>query len=163
MSARADERSRLDGLRRAAGSWWLRVLVTAALLAIVAAQIDWSLLQSRARHGHPGGFVLAVVLVVAALLAGAWRWRLLLEAAEAHLPVGQLLRVYAVSTFSSTFLPTSVGGAGARALLVVRRGPLLPRVITTIVVDRIGGLVGLVALAWIGVALDPSAVPGGAL
>jgi len=145
-----------------AESQHIRVVVTLALLGIVAAQIDWSQMAGRLRHGHPLDFVAAVALVLIALVIGAYRWWLLLRGAGVHLGARRLARVYAVSTFSNTFLPTNVGGDVTRALLVVRRGPLLTRVAVTIVVDRIGGLAGLLGIAWIAFALQPAVVPDGA-
>jgi uncharacterized membrane protein YbhN (UPF0104 family) len=83
----------------------------------------------------------------------------LLSKADIHLGVLPLARVYAVSTFSNTFLPTTVGGDVTRALLVVRRGPMLTRVSITIIVERLAGLVGLLLTAWLALALRSATVP----
>jgi glycosyltransferase 2 family protein len=143
-------------------SIWARVVITTALLAIVASRINWQRMGDRLRHGHPLDFVIAVGLMLLALVIGAYRWSRLLDKANIHLGVSPLARVYAVSTFSNTFLPTAVGGDVTRALLVVRRGPMLTRVSITIIIDRVGGLIGLVVMAWIALALRPTTVPKGA-
>ncbi|WP_233243873.1 lysylphosphatidylglycerol synthase transmembrane domain-containing protein [Paraconexibacter algicola] len=148
---------RLTG--RVLGSIWTRILVTLGLLAVVAANVDWSLMRDRVSAGEPGWVLIAVMLVVAALAVGLVRWWHLLTVAGVRLDTRRVSRVYAVSTFSSTFLPTSVGGDVARALLVVRRGPLLARVAMSVVVDRIGGLIGLLGVAWIALLADPQAAP----
>jgi glycosyltransferase 2 family protein len=140
----------------------VRAVVTLALLGIVAAQIDWGRMGGRLSDGHPLNFVVAVALVLTALVIGACRWRLLLQGAGVDLEPRRLARIYAVSTFSSTFLPTTVGGDVTRALLVVRRGPLLTRVAVTIIVDRVSGLVGMLAIAWAAFAFQSATVPGGA-
>jgi uncharacterized protein (TIRG00374 family) len=145
-----------------AESWHVRWIVTLALLGVVAAQIDWTQMERHLSHGHPLDFVVAVALVLTALVIGACRWWWLLRGAGVHLDIMQLARVYAVSTFSSTFLPTTVGGDVTRALLVVRRGPLLTRVAVTVLVERVGGLVGLLGIAWIGFALHSATVATGA-
>ena len=162
MSVEAQPRSPLSQAKRLAESLHVRILVTLSLLGVVAAQIDWSQMERRVSHGHPLDFVAAVALVLSALVIGAYRWWRLLRRAEIHIDAGRLARVYSVSTFSSTFLPTSLGGDVTRALLVARRGPLLTRVVVTIVVDRIGGLMGLLGMAWIAFALQSSTVPNGA-
>lgn len=138
------------------------MLVTLALLGLVAAQIDWSQMGGRIRHGHPVDFLLAIGLVLVALVVGACRWWLLLLRADLRLGARRLAHIYALSTFSGTFLPTSVGGDVTRTLLVARRGSVLTRVAITVVMDRVGGLVGLVGLAWIAFALHSAGVPGGA-
>jgi uncharacterized membrane protein YbhN (UPF0104 family) len=146
-------------LRGIVGSLWVRVAVTAGLLALVATGIDWDAVGDRLLGGDAGWFAVATGCVVAALLVGALRWRALLELAGVHLPVRELGRVYAVSTFSQSFLPTSVGGDVARALLVVRRGPLLARTASTVVVDRAGGLAGLLAVTWGAILLGGGRLP----
>lgn len=150
-------------LRRLLGSIWLRVIVTVGLLAAVAANVDWSRMEHRLSHGRPGYFAAAVALVVATLLVGVLRWRILLEATGIHLGLPTLSRIYAMSSFSGTFLPTSVGGDVARALLVVRRGPVLTEVAMSVIVDRIGSLVGVIGIAWLAVAIDPHAATRDAL
>jgi hypothetical protein len=117
---------------------------------------------NRLSHGHPLNFVAAVGLVMSALAVGIYRWSRLLRKAEVPLGIPSVGRVYAKSTFSNTFLPTAVGGDVARALLVVRRGPLLTRVAVTILVDRFGGLIGLLCLAWVAFAFQSTTVPNGA-
>lgn len=150
-------------LGRALRSTWLRALVTLALLALVASKVDWPQLGDQLRSGHQGWLAVAVALVLLALVVGALRWWKLLQAAGVHLPPGELARVYAIATFSGTFLPTSVGGDVARALLVTRDRTRLVRVGITVVADRAGAVAGLLAVAWGGVVLHPRAAPHGAV
>jgi uncharacterized protein (TIRG00374 family) len=162
MVTEAKRSSLLVRARRMAESLPVRIAVTLALLGVVASQIDWQQMRERVSNGHPLDFAAAVVLVLAALMIGAYRWWLLLRRAQVRLDVAQIARVYSVSTFSSTFLPTSLGGDVTRALLVVRRGQLLTRVVVTIVLDRVGGLTGLLGMAWIALAFQATKVPSGA-
>jgi uncharacterized membrane protein YbhN (UPF0104 family) len=85
--------------------------------------------------------------------------RLGADGAGVPLGVSRLARIYAVSPFSGTFLPTTAGGDVTRALLVTRRAPELGRVVVSILVDRAGGLVGLIAIAWVALVVEPSQVP----
>lgn len=142
-----------------ARSVWVRSAVTLALLAIVGSQLDWSQIATSLRDGQPLDFLFAVGLVVLALGAGAWRWHALLDGAGVPVGVSRLARIYAVSTFSASFLPTTAGGDVTRALLVTR-GPALRRVAVSIVVDRAGGLAGMIGIAWLALALEPGRVPG---
>ncbi len=146
-----------------AGSIWLRIVVTVGLLALVGSQLDWADIEQRLRHGNPASLLIAVGLIGIALVVGAYRWRALLIAAGVKMETGELARVYAVSTFSGTFLPTAVGGDVTRTLLVNGRGPLLGSVAMTVLVDRFGGMIGLMGLAWIGVALQPATIPQGTI
>lgn len=152
----------LARVRKTVGSLPVRIAVSAGLVGLVASQINWRELGNRLGHGHPWDFVGAVALVIVALCVGTYRWSCLLRKADVPLGVGPLARIYAVATFSNTFLPTSVGGDVTRALLVARRAPLLTRVAITIVVDRLGGLAGLLGMAWMAFAFQPGVVPHGA-
>lgn len=155
-------RSRLAQAGRIVGSLPVRIVVTLALIGLVTAQIDWGRMGHRLSHGQPLYFLAAVAAVLLALVAGAVRWERLLVPAGIHLRAGPLARIYAISTFSNTFLPTTVGGDVTRALLVARRGPLLARTVLTILVDRAAGLAGLLGLGWLAFAVEPARVPHGA-
>jgi uncharacterized protein (TIRG00374 family) len=162
MAERVRLRVVLARVTRLAESLPVRIVVTLGLLAVVATQIDWSRMEARVRHGHPLYFVAAVALILAALTIGALRWRRLLSLADLHLDLRPLARIYSVATFSGTFLPTSVGADITRALLVSRSRALLPRVVLTILVDRLSGLIGLLGMAWIAFSLESTSVPRGA-
>jgi hypothetical protein len=148
--------------RRLAESLPVRIGVTCGLLALVATHISWGTMEHRLEHGKPVFLALAIACVVAALAIGALRWRRLLHRAGLEVPAGPLVRIYAVATFSGTFLPTSVGADVTRTLLVSRRRMVLPLTVTTVMVDRLGGLVGLLLMAWIAFALQSGSVPDGA-
>jgi uncharacterized membrane protein YbhN (UPF0104 family) len=162
MSGDVHSGRRWGRTRQVVGSVWVRVAITTILLAVVGSRINWQRMGERLRHGHPLDFVIAVGLMLFALVIGAYRWSRLLSKSDIRLGASPLARVYAVSTFSNTFLPTAVGGDVTRALLVVRRGPMLTRVSITIILDRVGGLIGLVVLAWIALAFRPTTVSDGA-
>ncbi len=162
MEAQAQAHPLLDRARRTAESLPVRVGVTLSLLGLVAAQIDWSRMGSRVSHGQPLYFLAAVGLVLGALTVGAYRWLRLLRGADLDVGVRSLARIYAVATFSNTFLPTSVGGDVTRTLLVARRGSLLTRAAVSVIVDRLGGLAGLLGMAWLAFAFQSATVPNGA-
>ncbi|HWG08541.1 MAG TPA: lysylphosphatidylglycerol synthase transmembrane domain-containing protein [Solirubrobacteraceae bacterium] len=162
MSVETEAISLLGRVRRVAESLPFRILVTCGLLGLVAAQIDWSRMGSRFSHGHPLYFLAAVGLVFVALVVGGCRWLLLLRGADLDVRVGAVARIYSVATFSNTFLPTSVGGDVTRTLLVARRGTLLTRAAVSVVVDRLGGLAGLLGMAWLAFAFQSATVPDGA-
>ena len=150
----------MDLIRRAAGSFWVRLTVTVALLGVIALSIDWDAAGERLEDGRWGAFAIAVGLLVASLLAGGLRWHLLLRGAEVATTTLSSLRAFAIGVFSNNFLPTSFGGDAARAWIVGRSGPTLVRALTSVAVDRVTALVCLVVLAWAAVAADPDAVPG---
>jgi hypothetical protein len=66
----------LETLRRLAGSFWIRLLVSAGLLAVVATQIDFHTVGSRISGASWGWFVAAIAVLFASFLVAALRWQL---------------------------------------------------------------------------------------
>lgn len=146
-------------LVRALTSLPARAAVTVALLALLSVVVDWSTVERRLHDGRPGWLAAAVATFVIGLLAGAWRWHLLLIAAELPAQWSRTIRAYFMGAFANNFLPTGFGGDAVRALAVGRSGPDLARGATTVVVDRLTALACVVGVAWIALALDAGSVP----
>ena len=149
----------MTSLRRLAGSIWLRALVSAGLLALVASRIDFGAAGDRLSGGRWGYFAAAVAALFASFLLGAARWHVFLEAADIESSLPRAIRAYLIGTFTTNFLPTQVGGDVTRAWIASRPG-MRVRAAATVVVDRASAVVCLVVIAWIALAADPGPVPG---
>jgi uncharacterized membrane protein YbhN (UPF0104 family) len=149
----------MTSLRRLAGSTWLRALVSAGLLALVASRIDFGVAGDRLSGGRWGFFAAAVAALFGSFLLGAARWQVFLEAAEIESSLPRAIRAYLIGTFTTNFLPTQVGGDVTRAWIASRPGTRV-RAAATVVVDRASAVVCLVVIAWIALAADPGPVPG---
>jgi uncharacterized protein (TIRG00374 family) len=149
-----------DRLRRAAGSVWIRISVTAVLLSLVASQVDWTTAANRIAEGSWAWFVAAIGTLFAAQMIAAVRWRLLLTGASLDRPLLMVVRAYLIGVFANSFLPTAFGGDFARAWLLARPGAPLVRALLSVAVDRFIAFWCLVALAWLALSTNPEAVPG---
>jgi uncharacterized protein (TIRG00374 family) len=149
----------MERLRKIATSLWVRALVSAGLLALVATRIDFGAASTRLSHGRWGWVVAAVAAVFASLLLGAGRWYLYLRAAGIERGPSSALRAYLIGAFTTNFLPSQAGGDVTRAWLAGRRGTRV-RAATTVVVDRVTALGCLIVVAWLAFAFDRSSVPG---
>ncbi len=149
----------LAALGRAVGSLAVRVVVTLALLAVVAAQVNWAELGRALRDGRWEYFALAVGAMFLALVCGGVRWHLLLRAAHVSTTPRRTAHAYAIGIFTNLFLPTAMGGDAARGWLIGRSGAALVAALVTVVVERLSALACLFVLAWIAVAADPAAIP----
>jgi uncharacterized protein (TIRG00374 family) len=145
--------------RRAVGSVFVRAVVTALLLALVASQVNWSAAADRLVNGSWAWFAAAVATLFASQLLAAARWRLLLAGVGLERAPLAVIRAYLIGVFVNSFLPTAVGGDVARAWLVASRERALVRALLSVVVDRFLAFWALVALAWILLPTDPTAVP----
>lgn len=146
-------------LRRLAGSFWVRALVSVGLLAAVATQIDFGLLRERLSGGSWGWFALAVVVLFASFVVGGLRWQIFLQAAGIDATPWASVRAYLIGTFTTNFLPTQIGGDLTRVFVVAGPGMRI-RAGVTVVLDRASALACMLAVGWLLIALNPSPIPG---
>ena len=147
-------------LLRLAMSWPVRAAVTLALLVALAVWIDWGQVAKRLEQGRWELFVVAVLVVAAALVVAALRWHVFLRAGGVETSVSGTLRAYGIGMFANNFLPTGFGGDAARALVIRSAGASTVRAVASVVVDRVTALGCLLLLSWLVLALAPDDVPG---
>lgn len=135
----------------------MRWLVGIGILAAIAANIEFERLGRLWRPAvlvYLGG---AALVLVAAQLVSAARWKLLLREDDVTWPF--LARLYLIGNFFSAFLPTSVGGDAVRTGALTREGVSLRRSVASVLFDRLLGVAGMVPLFAVGallVAADPT-------
>jgi len=74
-------------------------------------------------------------------------WYALLEAQNAHVPLLKLLNLYYVGAFFSNFLPSGFGGDVIKMYELARYSANGPMAVSTVLADRILGLIVLFAMA----------------
>ena len=135
---------------------WLVVqaIVTVGLLALLARSLDLDALR-RLFTALPVWFdFLSLGVVLAGQIAYAWRWRLLLHAAGAHVPFTHIVRQYFVGIFVNNFLPSTVGGDVAKVYYLGDRFGY--RTVTaSVAMDRVLGVGLLAALAAGALSISP--------
>jgi uncharacterized protein (TIRG00374 family) len=134
----------------------LRLAVAIALTAYVVWANEPRAILAAARRADLGwiGAAIALVLVDRALMA--WRWLDLLAAlsTDTRPPFRSVLRIFFVSTFVGTFLP-SVGGDLYRAYSLSRLDVRLAESAASVLVDRLLGVLSIVLLGGVAAAFAP--------
>jgi hypothetical protein len=82
----------------------------------------------------------------------AYKWNVLLRAKGMVLHFGEVIRSYYIGTFWGTFLPSGVGGDIVRAYRVSVRNGNSEEVISSIVVERLLGMIATFILALVGLS-----------
>jgi|SRR5690348_12274963 glycosyltransferase 2 family protein len=141
-----------------------RVVVGTAVSAVVLAALLWftdprEIWQSLSRADLKW-VALAVAINIATVPVMAWRWQLLLAAKRLQVPLGWLTRTYFVALFIGQFLPAAVGGDAVRAVELGRRTQEAPEAVASVLIDRLVGMVSLVALAVVAYAAGGHAAGG---
>jgi uncharacterized membrane protein YbhN (UPF0104 family) len=132
---------------------YLRIVVGIAILAFVVSRADFHALTIQWRPFLIAGLVLVVLCLFVAQGLSALRWKIILGPDSP--PWRLLFRLYLIAAFFSLFLPTSIGGDAVRAVAANRAGST-GRVVGSVLLDRLFGVVALVVFAAIGLAIAPA-------
>lgn len=123
-----------------------KAAVTVALIWLVFRNVDMAdaVARVRAVPFWVGPVIIAFILCQFAF--GIWRWRILIRQFSAQMPFGLLLRLFFEGQFFNQALPSTVGGDGVRMYRAYRNGLALEPAISSVILDRVIGLTGLVVL-----------------
>lgn len=133
---------------------WIRVVVTAVLLAVAIPHLEMPTVPAAARS-HVWWWLSAALLVSAAgVILSAWRWQWVLRAMDAPLRLRQLVGDYFAGQFVSNFLPSTVGGDVVRVSRVSSSTGSGAVSFASVVIERLSGWVALPLLMLIGLAID---------
>lgn len=128
----------------------MRLLVTAAILTYLATTIDMRA-AARAVATVDRAYLLAVLVLVAIdRMVMILRWVLLLRAGTIPVTAARAAKIFLVSSFIGSFLPAGVGGDAARAWGLTRVTSEGSEALASVVVDRLLGILSLVAMGIVG-------------
>lgn len=129
----------------------IRLAITAVILVLLARGIDFS--ESARAIAAIDLRYLALVLGLVAIdrCVMIWRWILLLRARAIKISSGEAAKIFLVSSFVGSFLPAGIGADAARAWGLSRDATTGSDALASVVVDRLLGVVSIVALAIVGV------------
>jgi len=133
-----------------------KLIVGIGLLALLMSQVA-TLQETLDVLGRLNMFGIVVVLLVPIPLIwmSCLKWHLLLSYRDVHVRIGMLMKFYTVGYFFNNFLPSSVGGDAARSYFVGKRIKSQTESLAAVVLERLTGLVTLIALAVIGFMATP--------
>jgi uncharacterized membrane protein YbhN (UPF0104 family) len=138
----------------------LKLVVSFGLLSWLAWRTDWDRIHQALGSLRVEFWLAAVALYAAAQVVSGWRWQLLARPLGFHDSLCQFTAFYFIGMYFNLLLPTSVGGDVVRAwCLDNKSGRRLPAFLS-VFIDRLSGLVILLAIACIGVLFCPVTLPG---
>lgn len=138
---------------------WLRAGISAGLLALLLALVDleaaWGILAA----ADPGLLGLMLGLMLGERLFAAWRWLVLLRVAGSRVRFWPVLRLTFISNFLGIFLPGGVGIEVLRVWGLSRLLADLPLALSSVVVERLCGLMAMILIITVGLLLAPIELP----
>lgn len=136
----------------------IRILISLALLIIVIANVGADRLWMALTSIEPVWFLIALAIHLLGIVIRTVRWSMLVKAQGVRVSFGRLFYLYMAGTFFNTFLPTGIGGD------VVKIVDLTPesggaRAFSTVLADRLTGILGTLLIALVVALIDPADVP----
>lgn len=144
--------------KRAWRKFAVRVAASVTLLAILLWILPWHEVRGAFARVPPLAFVAAIGIYMSLHLIGAAKWRMVVNTVGAGIPMLAAVRFYWAGLFGNTFLPSVVGGDVVRAGLALRHARSKTGLVLGSVVDRVVDVLGLAAVAGLGVLVLPSAL-----
>ncbi|HEV3451155.1 MAG TPA: lysylphosphatidylglycerol synthase transmembrane domain-containing protein [Acidimicrobiia bacterium] len=138
----------------------LRLVVSAALLAVLVSKIDFEDLVPghRSLPGAVAFLVAGILLMAASIVLAAWRWQKVLEAFDAFVPLRRLTSHYFAGQFVGNVLPSTIGGDVLRVSRVAGDVGARDTALASVVIERLTGFVSLPLLILLGFLARPDLV-----
>ena len=125
----------------------LKALVSLGLLTYLFSKIDVRSVGEALRNLHGGYFVLALVGFLSLQLVGILRWRIMARVQGYGHAFRELAAFYFAGLFFNLFLPTSIGGDLGRCYYLAGSRSDILRAMTTVLADRVSGMIALMCIA----------------
>lgn len=125
---------------------WVKVLIACALLAALAAGVDWQAIPAQLARLQWWPLAAAVLITASELPVKAWKWLCSLRLHDVRLPMPFVLRASCTAFFLNNFLPSNIGGDVYRIYRTMSPGGEKTRPISAVLVERVVGL-GVMLLA----------------
>ncbi|CAN5837412.1 MAG: flippase-like domain-containing protein [Gemmatimonadetes bacterium] len=136
----------------------LKAAISAALIYWVLRNAQLSEVAHAVRNVNGWLLLVSVCLYAATYYVRAVRWRILLRPHGVDPPLRFLLNSYFASIFFSNFLPSTIGGDALRGYDAWRAGASKAASVAVLLMDRVLGMVVLIAFALALLLVSPNLV-----
>jgi uncharacterized protein (TIRG00374 family) len=135
----------------------VRIIVSAALLAILITKIPVDDIQPRNTHAGTLAFLaIGLAFTLGGFVLSAWRWQRVLLAFDTKVPLRTLLAHYLAGQFVGNVLPSTVGGDVLRVSRASKTTGTGDVAFASVVLERLSGMVALPLLTCLGFVINPS-------
>jgi uncharacterized membrane protein YbhN (UPF0104 family) len=143
--------------RRQSLGLWLRVIVSAVLLAVLVTKVHPEHLLPERRHLSTLAFLVAGLLVTAVgIVLSAWRWQRVLDVFDIRAPLRTLTGHYFAGQFVGNVLPSTIGGDVVRVSRTATTTGSGSVAFASVVLERLTGFIALPLLVFLGFLFRPS-------
>ena len=142
--------------RRARIGLVVRLVVSAALLAILISKIDFDVVVPRQRHLSTLAWLAAALgMAAAGIVLSAWRWQRVIAVFDVHVPVRRLTGHYFAGQFVGNVLPSTIGGDVLRVTRSSKDIGSSETAFAAVALERLTGFLALPLICAFGFLIDP--------
>jgi uncharacterized membrane protein YbhN (UPF0104 family) len=138
---------------------YIRIAISAVLLSWIAWRTNWSDVASKFANLRIEFWLVGVGFLIIAQIASARRWQLFAREMQFNHTLPQYTAFYFIGTYFNLLLPTSVGGDVMRVVYLDGKSRRKLAAFASVVLERLNGLMVLIAMACVGVLITPVALP----
>ncbi len=125
----------------------LKLAVSLGLLTWVILKVNWHEAWMYLGRVQLWQIALYLSLVLLGMLISSYKWKILAENKKIHHPFWDYFKYYLTGTFVNNFMPSFIGGDTYRAYQVGRKEKKYAQAASTVVMDRLTGLIATTILA----------------
>ncbi len=129
---------------------FLKILVAIVLVGWLIQKLEWQMVQHELRDISYGYIFLFVFLQLLAMTLSAKKWQVIARYQNIHFTVWEGFKIYLTGTFINNFLPSTIGGDIYRSLWLTKKAETKAQAFSTVVFDRLLGLLATAFMALLG-------------
>jgi uncharacterized protein (TIRG00374 family) len=131
----------------------VKIAVSVGLLVFLLSRLNHVELLNQVARAQPHWLVLALALYFVAILLGVFKWQLLVRVQRLGVSYSDLATYTFTGLFLGNVLPSNIGGDVVRVYALARAVKQTEAALTSVVVDRLMGLVAFFCVALVNVGL----------
>lgn len=137
----------------------LKIIISLGLIFFILRLVDFNQLLYVLRNADFAWLSAAVGLMFLGIVIRAWRWKILLDSIQVIVPLYELVNIYFIGFLFNNLLPTGLGGDPIRMLELNRHSGRASHAVTSVLVDRMLGLLALLSIVLLALLFRWDAVP----
>jgi uncharacterized protein (TIRG00374 family) len=134
--------------------WFLKLAAGLALILWYGSNLEWEQVLSLLRLSTPVSLAAGASLIGLSIAVATGRWALLLKPLKVQVPFCRVACMTLVAVFYNVFTPGGIAGDAIRAVQSTHLGVAGNDATSSVITDRILGLLGLTVLALGGLAMN---------
>lgn len=144
---------RSETATRQRSAFFLKLFISLTLITFLFSRIDAHEALSLIASADLGLLLLGGSLILLQTALSALKWSVLLVGQGISVPFGKLLKSYFLANFVNLFTPGFIGGDAYRSLTIRAYTGGLAGSVTSVLMDRLTGLIALAAIASVGLGI----------